>query len=150
MDIRLEPIVPEYVIDPDALERQFKSAVSNLISEAERHYGTATADWDHDTEFKRDSGFDGSDYFDETISEDPPLFYVDGGTDIRHAVMTRDFISKTVPNSLSSRKGRGGLAFVHPRLMLPGIEARNFTINIIKLLDRKLAPLFNRILEKIK
>lgn len=52
-------------------------------------------------------------------------FWLSFGTDVRYAVMTPDFVSKTQPGRLGNRKGKGG--FSHFSLVpLPGIEAREW------------------------
>lgn len=52
--------------------------------------------------------------------------FVTHGTDIRYATMTNGFISKSTPNSLVGRRGKGGLRFVCIAHSHAGIAARNF------------------------
>lgn len=62
-----------------------------------------------------------------SISTDDPVFnYVEGGTDVRHAAMSWDFVPKTTPGSLRSARGNGRLLFVSKKINLPGLDARNF------------------------
>ena len=62
-----------------------------------------------------------------SISTDDPAFnYVEGGTKIRHAVMSRDFVPKTTPGSLRSARGNGYMDYVRKKIDRPGIDARNF------------------------
>ena len=53
-------------------------------------------------------------------------FFLNGGTSVRYATMTPDFVPKTSPNVLRSGPGAGGLAFVSKNVPNPGIEAREF------------------------
>ena len=63
----------------------------------------------------------------EVSTEDKRYGFLDTGTKVRFATMTKGFQSKTVPNSLNARRGRGGVAFVNRKHPRPGIRARNFT-----------------------
>ena len=64
-------------------------------------------------------------YVEVSINGDIPS-YLNFGTAVRHAVMSDDFIAKTVPNFIPSGAGAGRKLFVSKRVRLPGIEARNF------------------------
>jgi hypothetical protein len=44
--------------------------------------------------------------------------------------MERGFIPKTIPGTLESQVGFGGVAYVNPNIILPGIEARRWTEQI--------------------
>lgn len=67
------------------------------------------------------------------VTTDSAIYrYLDLGTRVRYATMSPDFVSKTKPDWISSRAGRGRVLFInrnHPR---PGILARNFTVIIVK------------------
>ena len=142
MDIRLEPIVPSFILNADVVAGEIETAMEGLLDEVEGYYKAVTNTWDERPKIERELVVRGGDIHGTVWSDDKRMLWLDEGTDVRHAVMERGFISKTVPNSLSSRKGRGGLAFVHPRLMLPGIEARNWTEQIIKRV--KIGPAIRR------
>lgn len=62
-----------------------------------------------------------------SISTNDAVFnYIEGGTDVRYATMTKDFRPKTHPGSLNSEKGRGGVNYIDKRIPRPGVEAREF------------------------
>lgn len=62
-----------------------------------------------------------------TISTDDVIFnFIEGGTEVRHAVMPRGYISKTLPGWLGSRKGGGDPVYVGMDVDMPGIKARRF------------------------
>lgn len=62
-----------------------------------------------------------------TISTDHAIFnFVEGGTEVRYATMTKGFKAKTTPGSLGSGPGHGGLAYIDKAKPRAGIEARNF------------------------
>lgn len=59
--------------------------------------------------------------------------YLDEGTAIRYAIMSKNFVPKTMPNALSSHAGKGGKAGMIRKGSRPhnnGIKARNWTLLI--------------------
>lgn len=67
------------------------------------------------------------------VSTDSDVYrFVDEGTKVRYATMTPDFLAKTRPRWIGSRKGRGGLLFVNKKRPRPGIKAREFSKEIHK------------------
>jgi hypothetical protein len=60
------------------------------------------------------------------------FLWLEEGTKVRYATMTPDFKPKTQRGVLGSTRGRGGKAFVDKRKPKPGIEAREWTEQIIK------------------
>lgn len=71
--------------------------------------------------------------------------FVSGGTRVRYATMTPDFIAKTVPKWIGSRPGRGGLLFVNKNRPRPGIKAREWP----KTIGKQQFPYFLRRMEFI-
>lgn len=68
-----------------------------------------------------------------------PYQWVNKGTRVRYATMSKDWKSKTKPGVLASFNGKGRLLFVsrkHPR---PGIQARNFQDIIMKRMQARAA-----------
>lgn len=63
--------------------------------------------------------------------------WLDQGTSVRYATMSRDFLPKTRVRVITSRPGRGHLHFVDRRVPRPGIDARYFDNEISKRLDPK-------------
>lgn len=60
-------------------------------------------------------------------TEDQIYQYIDFGTRVRYATMSRDFRPKTVPNMIGSQQGRGRVLYISRRRPRPGIQARNFS-----------------------
>lgn len=77
------------------------------------------------------------------------FLWLDEGTDVRFATMTRGFIAKTSPGMIGSRAGRGGVAYINPDKPMPGIEARRFTETIEKLHRRAFKRDMERALREI-
>lgn len=59
-------------------------------------------------------------------------FWLDGGTEVRYAIMSRDWRSKTTPGFIGSGPGRGRKVFVDVDNPQPGIEARGWGVKILK------------------
>lgn len=59
-------------------------------------------------------------------------FWLNDGTRVRRAVMSRDWKSKSVPGVLDVGRGRGRMVFVSKKIKLPGIKARKWSKIILK------------------
>jgi hypothetical protein len=73
------------------------------------------------------------------VDPDKPWDWINQGTRVRYATMSKDWRSKTKPNVIASYNGAGRVLFVsrkHPR---PGIQARNFTDIIMKRVQARAA-----------
>lgn len=58
--------------------------------------------------------------------------WLDEGTSVRHAVMSKDWVSKTTPGQLQSHAGQGRVVNINKNIVRPGIEPRNFAELITK------------------
>lgn len=58
--------------------------------------------------------------------------WLDGGTRVRYATMSKDWHSKTFPGWLGSGPGRGKRLFVSKRRPRPGIKARRWSLELAK------------------
>lgn len=68
-----------------------------------------------------------------------PWKYVDEGTRVRRAIMSRDWKSKTKSNVITSYAGRGRVVFISRKVNLPGIQARNFRDIIMRRIQARAA-----------
>lgn len=80
----------------------------------------------------------------EESTDNEIYFYVSHGTRIRYATMSSDFVSKTRPKAIPSRRGRGGVLFVNKNRPRPGIRGRKFD----KQIKDKRKPAFSRIMKQ--
>lgn len=71
--------------------------------------------------------------------------FLNSGTSVRYATMSKDFVSKTRPNWIGSGGGAGKKLFVNRKKPKPGIKARNFD----KAIAKKHEPLLKIDLEKV-
>lgn len=58
--------------------------------------------------------------------------FLDEGTRVRYAIMSRDFKAKTMPGVLGSGPGRGGRVFIDVNNPQPGIKARGWSVKVLK------------------
>lgn len=79
-------------------------------------------------------------------TDDNIFFWVDQGTSIRYATMSKDFVPKTSPGSLRSGVGAGYLDHVDRNDPKPGIEARYF---MKTLFDKYEKPFNNRVMKSM-
>lgn len=71
--------------------------------------------------------------------------YLDQGTDIRYAILSSDWNSKTRPNSFSTSLGSGRVVKIDINFPQPGIEARNWTKLLALVEQEKLETATNKI-----
>lgn len=65
-------------------------------------------------------------------TRDKRFKFLDQGTKVRRAVMSKDWQSKTSPNVILSTPGKGKVVFISKKISRPGIKARNFSKVIAK------------------
>jgi len=70
--------------------------------------------------------------------------WLNEGTRVRRALMSRNWKSKTRPGYLGSGGGRGRVVFISRRLSRPGIQARGWTEMVTK---RRKQPFTNRMIK---
>lgn len=104
------------------LNRQAKRYVQDLEA--------VTETWSDPPNFLIDRGFRGGNVYVEIWTPDDKFKWVDKGTRVRYATMTPDFQPKTRRGYIGSFSGKGGLAYVNKNIPRPGIQARNFSLDI--------------------
>lgn len=127
-----------------AMFNELLKGMNQVGKEMKQEYQKTTRTWKNKPEFEivKDTNPNGPEVL---VGTDSLIYkFLDEGTSIRYATMTPDFVSKTVPRMLSSRRGKGGLAYVDTRRPRPGIEAREFST----LIQKKYQPRFKRRMEQ--
>ncbi len=123
--VRVIPTVPDKLLKkfkPEQIAKAVEEAKQEEAEQVKEEFEKTVRTWNHKPDFKIRKWKDRL-----VISTDDPIYgYVTHGTKVRRAVMSKDFKSKTKPNWISSRKGKGGVVFISKKIKLPGIEARNF------------------------
>jgi hypothetical protein len=132
------------LFDAQAIERAIEQELDHQADLVRQEFEKTTATWSHKPAFmvqrspwQRDIGTDDQQYF-----------WINAGTSVRYAHMTRNFSPKTAPGIIGSMGGSGGLAFISKKHPRPGIKAREFDKAIAKtwepILARALQDAINR------
>lgn len=109
------------------LERDIRKAMRDVAKSVRSRLLTPTSTWSDKPTFTIDEMEKGGDLIERVMTESPEYFWLDEGTSIRFATMTKDFAAKTKPGSFSASGGKGGLAYVSKKQVRPGIQARDWT-----------------------
>jgi len=113
----------------DALD----ATVHQIALDAEDQYHRVTRTWQHQPQFVIGQIRRGQ----YTVTTDDPVFhYLEKGTRVRRALMSRDWVSKTKPRVVGSFAGRGRVLFISRKLNRPGIQARGWS----KIIHDRLQP----------
>lgn len=132
-------------MNPKAYEKKLKAVVRKEITATGKELRKPTRAWNEKPKFQR-KAFSNKFLIGEKIStRNTKYSALNTGTKIRWSVMSKDFVSKTSPNSMTSRRGRGGPVIRGKKAMqrrripaMPGIIARNWT----KIVAKKRRPIF--------
>jgi hypothetical protein len=111
---------------PQALIDALHKAIDDTIDDAEDEFQDTVDTWTEPAYFEKDFDETTAGYEGEVKTDNLIYFFLTRGTSVRYATMSQDFESKTLPNWMSSRLGRGGLLFIDRTRPRPGIEARNW------------------------
>ena len=135
---------------PKDLPQRLRAKAIEYAEKAKALAALPTETWDDEIEFAIDDVSDGTNlvFNVHADGENARIYrYVDEGTSVRHAVMTRDFAPKTSVRSLASSRGRGGLAYVDKRVSAPGIQARRFSLVVAETLRSEFSAEIKAILQ---
>lgn len=121
----VRPILPSSVRE-DQVRLNMLTAIARVAADAKRDIRRTTAHWNHRVTFTVNKTLSrrAADYGFTITTDDLIWGFLNEGTEVRYAVMTRDFEAKTQPNVLDSGEGHGG--FDHWG-QADGIEARNWS-----------------------
>jgi hypothetical protein len=141
---KMKVILPRQVLaDPRRLQRVIENTLNQSALAVKADFGVTVQTWSDKPQFKieRKEG-------ERVISTDNLIyFFINNGTRVRYATMTKDFQAKTRAGFIGSGGGRGGVAFVSKRRPKPGIKARKFDVVIKKKWDDKLPTRLQRAID---
>lgn len=122
----------------DEIEKAVKAVALEIQKDFERTVATWKDKPDFEIETKTGAAASGIKI---TVTPDPekPYLFVDKGTKVRYATMSKDFEAKTDPNVIQAFPGKGKMLFVNKKRPRPGIKARNFSKIIAKTNKAELA-----------
>lgn len=133
----MKAIIPKRNLPGKAeMNRAIRNAMERAGGAGEVMIDRTTATWEHTLRVKAEVKGRGGDYT-MLLKLSPEKqaqiwHWLDEGTDVRYAIMTPDFVAKTVPGSLDSRAGSGGVIIVDTSNPQPGIQARGWSPEIAK------------------
>lgn len=108
------------------------AAMQETVREFDRDFQKTTRTWKRKPRFQSKVMAQASRVVGKVFTENLIYHFVSGGTRVRYATMTPDFVAKTQTGWVGSRPGRGGLLFVSKKRPRPGIKAREFPEAIAK------------------
>lgn len=124
--------------DPDAFSREIIKEAEKLNGEIQKDFEKTVATWNHKPRFKatvsvQQDLIEGYVRTVRIFGDKPPeliYYFINQGTKVRYAKMTRDFEPKTRVRVIDSFPGAGGLDSVDVRFPMPGIKGREFDVAI--------------------
>lgn len=138
--IRLRPILPQRKINARQATRQLVRGMQHVTRNIGRDFDATVATWDNKPTFWAKTTVTEKEIISHVSTADLIYKFITGGTKVRYATMTKDFVAKTVPGVIGSRAGAGGLLYVSVHNPHPGIEGRNFDIVIA---EKQAREIFN-------
>jgi len=133
--------VPKDFLDPKAFERAIENFLDAGAENIRVDFQVTTQTWREKPKFTIEKAGRESRWI---YTGDKIYKFISGGTSVRYATMTPDFIPKTQIGYIGSGAGRGGVAFVNKKYPRPGIKAREFPKAIVRKWRPKWVSLFIR------
>lgn len=126
-----------------AITDELVAGAQDIAKAVESDLRDITASWRHQPTFKVDVQSTPNKITIDASTDDKVFIYLDKGTKVRHALMSRDWQSKTRPKSggatrLTSGPGAGKVLVVSRRINRPGIKPRGFVNAVLKSQQRDL------------
>lgn len=125
LTIEITPIKGK-MIDESVLGKYLFEAVQKELTEIDREFEQTVNTWNGKPGFKKEV-VPHPDRIQGTVSTDNKIYgYINNGTSVRRALMSKNWKSKTKPGFIGSGQGAGHVVFISRRISRPGIKARNF------------------------
>lgn len=139
--IVMRAIKPATPFKSSVFREEMLIAAKEIEKQALEDFKRTTATWTDKPKFsvKVDQGASVGGIRIQVATDDAAYNYVDKGTKVRYATMSKDWVSKTEPNVIQAFPGKGKKLFVNKKHPRPGIKARNFTKIIAKSAKTELA-----------
>lgn len=124
--------------DPDAFSREIIKELRKFNEEIKKDFEKTVATWDHKPKFRAtvvvyQDLIEGHVRTVRIYGKKPPeliYYFINQGTKVRYAQMTRDFSPKSRVRVIDSFAGSGGLKRVSVKQPNPGIKGREFNVAI--------------------
>lgn len=136
-------IKPGRPFQSSIFREEMRKALEDVEKNVLKDFAKTTANWKKKPKFQaeisEDAAVGGLKL--EVTTDDKVYGFVDKGTKVRRALMTKDFQAKTIPSTVGSFPGKGKVVFISRKLARPGIKARKFSEFIKKANQPELARL---------
>jgi hypothetical protein len=139
--IIVRAIKPGKPFQSSVFREEMLVAAKEIEKQALEDFKRTTATWTNKPKFsvKVDQGSGVGGIRIQVATDDAAYGYVDKGTKVRYATMSKDWVSKTEPNVIQAFPGKGKKLFVNKKYPRPGIKARNFSKIIAKTTQKELS-----------
>jgi hypothetical protein len=117
-------------IDDKVFTKHLKKQMDIEAESMRDSHELTTKTWRHKPVFRKYVRVTENEVYLSVTTQDDIYRYIDQGTKVRYALMSKDWISKTKPRVLTPGGGRGHMVFVNKKIRRPGIKARKFSEEI--------------------
>lgn len=148
--IELQAIVPKDAFKSAAFVTEIEKVLHEEVRELNRLYKQTYVTWDRKPLMHKEVKIGSREAYAEVSTDDKKMLWLDDGTRIRHALMSRNWVSKTKPNRLKSGIGRGRKVRVSRQIQRPGIEPRNWSKIIAGIRERQFQRNVNGAIKRAK
>ena len=125
MKISITPI-SKITVDLKAFEKELRAQMEVEIESMLESFELTTSTWNHKPKFRRYLRVTSGEIYMSITTDDKIYNWVSNGTKVRHALMSKDWVSKTRERVLTPGGGRGHMVYVSKKLIRPGIKPRYF------------------------
>ena len=140
--------------DIAAMLRPFEDEMEHWTELALKKFLSSVQTWKRNVLFETEIRFAGSGpttrVIGEVYTEDEVYGYLNNGTSVRYATMTKNFVAKTKPGRISAKAGAGRVSYVDKHRPRKGIKARKWDQLIAKGTERNLEKAFKRAIDKAR
>jgi len=138
----------------DQFLKPFEDEMEHVVDLLEKKFDSSVATFAHKPAFERSvstaSSASVANIVGSVSTDDTVYGFLNYGTSVRYATMTKGFVAKTKPGRISARAGSGRMAYVSKKKPRPGIKARNFDLLIAKGIERNVFLAANRAVNKAR
>ena len=139
--IVVRAIKPATPFKSSVFREELVKAAEEIRKDALADFKKTTANWQDKPKFSSKilTGASAGGIQIQIATDDAVYRFIDEGTKVRYATMSKDWKSKTIPDVVGTFPGKGKKLFVNKKRPRPGIKARKFTKHIAKTTQKELA-----------
>lgn len=135
------PILPK-LWSISAMETQLRGAMDDSLDYLLPLFQQTVATWNDPPTFRKQIFFRGGNMHGRIVPEGTDkqvskYHWIDWGTQVRHALLSSDWQSKTTVGSWTSGPGQGRVVAISKNFNFDGIQARHWTLRAYKLSKKR-------------